>query len=187
MNPNFIDIDQNSDEWFDLRAGKLTGSAVSKVMANYGKAFGNPAHDLAAQIALEQITGKPILSTYTNAHMDLHTNRHPSSRRLPADDHGRVSERRLPAANQFRLWIGPDRQRLLRRNRWARFNDLSHAGAGGLLSCQKPTSSRTGACSVVRFCPLDFRQGGTRTDRLCESRGRTFHIREPHEERNPSE
>jgi len=80
MNPNYIDIDQNSDDWFDLRAGKLTGSAVSKVMANYGKAFGNPAHDLAAQIALEQITGKPILSTYTNAHMDRGHEQEPIAR-----------------------------------------------------------------------------------------------------------
>jgi len=80
MNPNFIDIDQNSDSWFDLRAGKLTGSAVSKVMANYGKAFGAPAQDLATQIAVEQITGNPILSNYTNSHMDRGHEQEPMAR-----------------------------------------------------------------------------------------------------------
>jgi len=80
MNPNFIDIDQNSDEWFDLRAGKLTGSAAGKIMANYGKAFGNPAHALAVQIALEQITGKTISSNYTNAHMDRGHEQEPIAR-----------------------------------------------------------------------------------------------------------
>lgn len=80
MNPNFIDIDQNSDEWFDLRAGKLTGSSASKVMANYGKAFGNPAHALAVQIALEQITGNTISSNYTNAHMDRGHEQEPIAR-----------------------------------------------------------------------------------------------------------
>ncbi len=80
MNPNFIDIDQNSDEWFDLRAGKLTGSATGKIMANYGKAFGNPAHALAVQIALEQITGKTISSNYTNAHMDRGHEQEPIAR-----------------------------------------------------------------------------------------------------------
>ena len=80
MNPNFIDIDQNSDQWFDLRAGKLTGSAAGKIMANYGKAFGNPAHALAVQIALEQITGNTISSNYTNAHMDRGHEQEPIAR-----------------------------------------------------------------------------------------------------------
>ena len=80
MNPNFIDIDQNSDAWFDLRAGKLTGSAAGKIMANYGKSFGNPAHALAVQIALEQITGNTISSSYTNAHMDRGHEQEPMAR-----------------------------------------------------------------------------------------------------------
>lgn len=65
------DIGQGTDEWLDLRAGKVTGSAIAKVMANYGKAFGEPAKDLAATIAVEQLTGKRVQSnSYTNSHMD---------------------------------------------------------------------------------------------------------------------
>ena len=76
----FINIEQNTDEWFDLRVGKLTGSAIGKVMANYGKAFGQPAHDLAVQLAIEQITGNPMLSNYTNAHMERGHEQEPIAR-----------------------------------------------------------------------------------------------------------
>lgn len=64
------DIEQNTDEWFALRAGKVTGSKIAKIMANYPKAFGNPAKNLAANIAVEQLTGQCIASNYSNAHMD---------------------------------------------------------------------------------------------------------------------
>ena len=48
----FHDVIQNTEEWFDLRAGKLTSSSFSKIMANEDKAFGNPAKDYAVRIAL---------------------------------------------------------------------------------------------------------------------------------------
>jgi hypothetical protein len=63
------DIDQNSDEWFLLRAGKVTASSLNKVMANYGKAFGEPAKKYAAEIALQQIYNVPSGGGYTNDHM----------------------------------------------------------------------------------------------------------------------
>lgn len=67
----WYDVDQNTDEWLDMRAGKVTGSSIAKVMANFGKAFGSPAKDLAATCAIEQLTGKRQNSVnYTNHHMD---------------------------------------------------------------------------------------------------------------------
>ena len=36
----FIDVEQNSDEWYELRGGKLTSSKLGTIMASYGKAFG---------------------------------------------------------------------------------------------------------------------------------------------------
>ncbi len=65
----FHDISQNSDEWFQMRSGKLTSSKLSVIMANYGKAFGEPAKKYAKEIAVEQITGKSIPSAYSNDHM----------------------------------------------------------------------------------------------------------------------
>lgn len=66
----FHNVEQNTEEWFQLRAGKLTGSSIGVVMANYGKAFGNPAKQLAVNIAVEQIKGEPLVSDYTNEHME---------------------------------------------------------------------------------------------------------------------
>lgn len=71
MELKFHDVRQNTDEWLGLRLGKLTGSSVPKVMANYGKAFGEPAKKLAVFIALEQITGKCSENdSYSNSHME---------------------------------------------------------------------------------------------------------------------
>lgn len=77
----YHDIDQNSDEWLDLRAGKLTGSAMGKVMANYGKAFGEPAKQYAAIIACEQVTGRRVASSsFSNAHTERGHEQEPIAR-----------------------------------------------------------------------------------------------------------
>lgn len=77
----FFDIQQNSDEWYELRAGKVTSSALSSVMANYGKAFGDPAKKYAYNIAVEQLTGKKIQSeSYTNEHMQRGHEQEPLAR-----------------------------------------------------------------------------------------------------------
>jgi hypothetical protein len=78
----FYDVAQNEDEWFALRAGRLTSSKLGTIMANYGKAFGEPAKKYAVNIAIEQITGKPIASTYTNEHMERGHEQEPVARML---------------------------------------------------------------------------------------------------------
>lgn len=79
----FHDVEQNTDEWLDMRAGKLTGSTASKVMANYGKAFGEPAKKAAVNIAVEQLTGHRLESdSYSNAHMDRGHEQEPIARML---------------------------------------------------------------------------------------------------------
>jgi len=79
---DFYDVEQNSEEWFELRAGKLTSSNLAKVMANFGKAFGEPAKKLASNIALEQITGRPVSSDYSNEHMERGHIEEPIAREL---------------------------------------------------------------------------------------------------------
>lgn len=78
----FIDVNQNSDEWFKLRAGMLTSSKLGVIMANFGKSFGEPAKKYAVQIASEQITGDPISSRYSNEHMDRGHQQEPIARML---------------------------------------------------------------------------------------------------------
>ena len=78
----FHDVDQNTDEWFAMRAGLLTSSKLGTIMANYGKAFGEPAKKYAVNIAIEQITSKPIASSYSNEHMERGHEQEPIARML---------------------------------------------------------------------------------------------------------
>ena len=67
----FHDVIQNSEEWFNLRLGKPTTSKFGVFMANYGKAFGEPAIKYAFRLAKEQITGtRDEEESYTNKHME---------------------------------------------------------------------------------------------------------------------
>lgn len=75
-------IQQNSDEWLDLRAGKITGSALAPIMANFGKAFGEPAKKAAVNIAIERLTKKRIESTYSNSEMERGHIQEPLAREL---------------------------------------------------------------------------------------------------------
>lgn len=78
----FIDIEQNTDEWLDLRGGKLTSSKIGCIMANYGKALGDPAKKYAVNVAVEQLTGIPIASTFSNEHMERGHEQEPIARQL---------------------------------------------------------------------------------------------------------
>ena len=78
----FHDVEQQTDQWFQLRCGHIGGSSIGKIMANHGKAFGQPAHDLAVKIAIEQITGNPQESNYTNQHMERGHEQEPIARAL---------------------------------------------------------------------------------------------------------
>lgn len=77
---DFLDIQQNTDEWLQLRAGRLTSSKLGVIMAYYPKAFGEPAKKYAVNIAVEQITGKPISNSYSNSHMDRGHEQEPIAR-----------------------------------------------------------------------------------------------------------
>jgi len=52
----FHNIPQNEEEWYQLRLGKITASNFATVMANDGKAFGEPAKRYASRIAVESFT-----------------------------------------------------------------------------------------------------------------------------------
>ena len=83
---DFHDVEQNTDEWFAMRGGRLTSSKLAVIMANYGKTFGEPAKRYAVNIAIEQITGNPIASTYSNEHMERGHEQEPIARMLYEED-----------------------------------------------------------------------------------------------------
>ena len=67
----WVDVQQNTDEWFNLRLGRITSSNFAKIMANEGKAFGEPAKEYAEKIALEFVTNKrDETANFSNSYMD---------------------------------------------------------------------------------------------------------------------
>ena len=79
----WVNVQQNTDEWMQLRSGKVTGSSISKVMAHYGKPFGEPAKRLAVEIALTQLTGESEnVEQYTNENMQRGHEQEPIARML---------------------------------------------------------------------------------------------------------
>lgn len=77
----FRDIDQNTDEWFTCRMGKVTASNFGTIMAHYGKDFGEPAKKYAMKIVLEKETGKR-LEGYSNRFMERGIELEPMARTL---------------------------------------------------------------------------------------------------------
>lgn len=78
----FHDVQQNSDDWMQLRLGKVTASKFGCIMANEGKAFGDPAKDYALQLALELATGKKAEFSFSNEHMERGHEQEPIARLL---------------------------------------------------------------------------------------------------------
>lgn len=76
----FHDIEQNTEEWLTLRSGKITGSGISKVMANYGKSFGDPAKKYASKIVVERMTGRYISDGFGNDHTERGHEQEPLAR-----------------------------------------------------------------------------------------------------------
>lgn len=82
----FHDVQQNTDEWMALRLGKATASNFGCFMANYGKAFGDPAKRYALQIALEILTGKKAEHGFSNDHMERGHEQEPIARMLYSEE-----------------------------------------------------------------------------------------------------
>jgi len=76
------DVEQNTPAWDALRLGKATASSYSKFMANYGKAFGEPAQRYALQIALERVTGAKAEHSFRTDDMERGHEQEPLARML---------------------------------------------------------------------------------------------------------
>jgi hypothetical protein len=82
----WVDIQQNTDEWLELRRGKATASNFGKFMANEGKAFGDPAKAYALQISLEIATGRKSENNFSNDHTERGHIQEPIARMLYEDE-----------------------------------------------------------------------------------------------------
>lgn len=61
-------LEQRTDEWFSTRAGKVTASAIYRVMARTKSGYGADRANYHAQLVAERLTGKPA-DSFTNAAM----------------------------------------------------------------------------------------------------------------------
>jgi hypothetical protein len=75
------DIDQGSDEWYANRLGRATASNFHLIMANEGRAFGEPAKKYAEKIAIESITHRQA-EAFTNDWMERGKELEPVARQL---------------------------------------------------------------------------------------------------------
>ena len=71
---------QRSPEWFAARCGKVTGSAVSDVLAKVKVGESTGRVNYRAQLVVERITGSPAGGDYTNAAMQRGTDLEPFAR-----------------------------------------------------------------------------------------------------------
>jgi putative phage-type endonuclease len=73
------DIIQGSDEWKQLRLGKVTASRVADMVARTKSGYGASRANYAAQLIAERLTGQPAES-FTNAAMQHGTDTEPEAR-----------------------------------------------------------------------------------------------------------
>lgn len=76
INPTYIDLDQNSDEWDSLRCGRLTASMFSDLfMDKKTKGY----QDVITKVAFERVTGKQQ-SNFSNKWMEYGHETEPEAR-----------------------------------------------------------------------------------------------------------
>ena len=83
----FIDVQQNTPEWDELRLGKATASQFSTFMAHDGKAFGDPARRYALRLALERLTGRKAEYSFKNEDMERGHEQEPVARMLYEEEY----------------------------------------------------------------------------------------------------
>ncbi len=64
-----VDAEQRSPEWFQARAGRLTGSRASDMLATIKSGEAAARRDLRTQLVVERLTGQPQEDVFINAAM----------------------------------------------------------------------------------------------------------------------
>ncbi|MCR4375644.1 MAG: YqaJ viral recombinase family protein [Acidobacteria bacterium] len=67
------DVEQRSEAWFQLRSGKLTGSAAKDMLAKVKAGEAAARRNLKYKLIAERLTGQAQRSTYVNAAMEWGT------------------------------------------------------------------------------------------------------------------
>lgn len=73
-------VEQGSAEWHALRAGKVTASRMSDLMAKTKSGYGASRASYMAELIVERMTGQASAPTFTNAAMQWGTEKEPEAR-----------------------------------------------------------------------------------------------------------
>lgn len=74
-----VDLEQRSEEWHQIRLGKVTASRIGDLTAKTRSGWGASRKNYMAQLTAERLTGIPA-STFTNAAMQWGTDTEPFAR-----------------------------------------------------------------------------------------------------------
>lgn len=83
-----IDAEQRSPEWFQARAGRVTGSRARDVLARIKSGEAAARRDYRVQLAVERLTRIPQASTFTNDEMQRGITLEPTARERVAQMRG---------------------------------------------------------------------------------------------------
>lgn len=84
-----IDIQQRSDEWFQIRLGKVTASRVADVVAKTKTGWGASRANYMAELLAERLTGSPA-EKFTNSAMQWGTDNESAARQKYSEIKGVV-------------------------------------------------------------------------------------------------
>lgn len=96
-----IDIEQGSESWFAIKAGKITGTRFAKVMAGDSTAT---YKDLITDLAGEVITGE-VEETYSNAIMERGILLEPEARKEYEQEIGKVTQTGICLLDDYEDWV----------------------------------------------------------------------------------
>lgn len=74
-----LTLDQRSDEWYQARLGRLTGSAAGEMLATIKSGEAAARRDLRVRLVVERLTGQPQEDGYTNAWMQRGIDKEPDA------------------------------------------------------------------------------------------------------------
>lgn len=76
-----LDVEQRSEEWINIRLGKVTASRIADVTAKTKTGWSASRANYMAELLSERLTGEPR-DTFTNAAMQWGTDMEPQARRV---------------------------------------------------------------------------------------------------------
>lgn len=109
MNRVIHRCDQRSDEWFALRAGRLTASQAGDMLALVKSGEAAARRNLRTRLIVERLTGKPIPSTYQSKAMAQGVEREPLARAAYESSSGNlVEEIGFISSGDYMVGCSPD-------------------------------------------------------------------------------